>query len=116
MQGLAVTVGVKAMEATSPKALRTVAVTVGVTSGVVQEGAVQLIWLVSPTVVAVESVPVFTVQEKVRPLAWGSIACTRKEREPLPPTLAADWELSTTWGGRGVVSAAPEGDSSSPRL
>jgi hypothetical protein len=63
------TVTEKRWVALRPSALKTLAVRRGVVPECTQAGAVQLTWLVSVAVVAVESVPVFAVQEKERPLA-----------------------------------------------
>ena len=83
------------------------AVMVGVTPVCVQEGAVHTTSLEPALVVGVPVVPVLEAQEKLMALPWGSTAFTRKVTEPLAEVEAADWNVSTTSGGKTAVFRGP---------
>ncbi|MBN8467176.1 hypothetical protein JYJ95_11660 [Corallococcus exiguus] len=91
-----------------PSALVTTTSTEDVVPVRLQTGAVQNTSLVVASLVAGPSEPVLVDQVKVSALFWGSFALTRKTT--VPPgagTVATDWKVSTTSGGKRAVAGLP---------
>ena len=72
-----------------------------------QAGAVHTTSLESAVVVGVPVVPVLEAQEKLMALPCGSTAFTRNVTVPLAEVEAADWNVSTTSGGKRAVFLGP---------